>query len=66
MDAEIAKYRREYPNLDALMVETILNMTDEQHKEFQARMASGEREPAPDKLILADAIKVINCDQGDD
>jgi DNA-binding transcriptional regulator YbjK len=66
MDAEIARYRREYPNLDALMVETILNMTEEQHKQFQARVASGEREQAPDKLILEDAIKVINCDKADD
>jgi hypothetical protein len=66
MDAEIAKYRREYPNLDVLMVETILNMTEEQHKQFQARVASGEREKAPDKLILEDAIKVINCDEADD
>lgn len=60
MDAEIAKYKREYPNLDVLMIETILRMSDDEHKRFQAGLESGERAEAPTKLILEDAIKVIN------
>ena len=35
MDAEIAKYKKEYPNLDVMMIETILKMTEEQHRKFQ-------------------------------
>ena len=60
MDAEIAKYKREYHNLDALMIEAILNMSEDDHLKFQASLASGETAEAPKKLILEDAIQVIN------
>ena len=60
MEAEIATYKREYPNLDPLMIETILKMTEEQHRKFQAGLASGEKAEAPKQLILEDAIKIIN------
>ena len=65
MDAEIARYKREYPNLDSLMIETILRMTPEQHQQFQAGLASGEMADAPDKLILEDAIKIINSSEAE-
>ena len=65
MDAEIAKYNREYPNLDALMIETILNMSEDDHLKFQASLTSGETAEAPEKLILEDAIQVINSAAGD-
>ena len=65
MDAEIARYKREYPNLDSLMIETILRMTPEQHQQFQADLASGEMADAPDKLILEDAIKIINSSEAE-
>ena len=66
MEAEIAKYKREYPNLDTLMIETILKMSEEEHKKFQAGLESGEMCPAPEKFIYEDAIKVINSSEADD
>jgi hypothetical protein len=63
MNAEVAKYKKLYPNLDNLMIETILNMTDEQHQKFQQGIESGETADAPKKLILEDAIKIINSSE---
>jgi len=60
MDAEIARYKKEYPNLDALMIETILKMSDEEHVKFQASLEAGEMCEAPKKLIIEDAIEIIN------
>jgi len=60
MDAEVARYMKEYPNLDELMVKTLLSMTDEQHKKFQEGIESGKMCAAPEKLIIEDAIKIIN------
>jgi hypothetical protein len=40
MDAEIAHWKQKYPNLDQLMIETILKMSDEQHQKFQEGLAS--------------------------
>jgi len=66
MDAEVAKYMKEYPNLDELMVKTLLGMTDEQHKKFQEGMTSGKMCAAPDKLIIEDGIKIINSAEAED
>ena len=60
MDAEVARYMKEYPNLDELMVKTLLKMTDEEHKKFQEGLESGKMCEAPDKLIIEDGIQIIN------
>ena len=65
MDAEIAKYKKEYPNLDVMMIETILKMTDEQHRKFQEGLESGEMCKAPTKFVFEDAVKIINCDEAE-
>ena len=54
MDTEIQKWKKMYPNLDTMMIETILQMTDEQHEKFQRGLESGEMCEAPTKLILED------------
>ena len=58
MDAEIAHWKQKYPNLDQLMIETILKMSDEQHQRFQAGLASDEKGPEPEKFIYEDAIQL--------
>ena len=65
MDAEITKYKKEYPNLDVMMIETILKMTDEQHRKFQEGLESGEMCKAPTKFVFEDAVKIINCDEAE-
>ena len=58
MDAEIAHWKQKYPNLDQLMIETILKMSDEQHEKFQKGLASDEKGPQPEKFIYEDAIQL--------
>jgi len=58
MDGEIIKYKKLYPNLDALMIETILMMSEEQHVAFQAKCERKEYGPAPETFILPGAITV--------
>ena len=65
MDTEIQKWKKMYPNLDTMMIETILQMTDEQHEKFQRGLESGEMCEAPSKLILEDAIKIINSSEAE-
>ena len=60
MDTEIQKYKKMYPNLDVLMIETILKMTQDQHQKFQAGLESEEMCPAPEKFVYDDAIEIIN------
>ena len=50
-EKEVAKWLKEYPHLDALMVETILSMSEEEHIAFQQGLASGELAEAPKELI---------------
>jgi len=65
MDAEIAKYKKEYPNLDVMMIETILGMSDEQHRKFQEGLVSGEMCEAPTKFVFEDAVKIINSSEAE-
>ena len=58
MDADIPHWKQKYPNLDQLMIETILNMSDEQHQKFQEGLASDEKGPQPEKFIYEDAIRL--------
>ena len=58
MDADIAHWKQKYPNLDQLMIETILKMSDEQHQKFQEGLASDEKGPQPEKFIFEDAIQL--------
>ena len=65
MDEEVAKYMKEYPNLDELMVKTILGMSEEEHIKFQEGLESGKMCDAPDKLIIEDGIKIINSSEAE-
>ena len=62
MDAEIARYKKEYPNLDPLMIETILKMSEEEHIKFQTGLEKGEMCEAPKQFVYKDAIEVINSE----
>jgi len=57
---DIEYYKKLYPNLDFLMIETILKMSDDEHEKFQEGLESGELQSAPEKFIYEDAIEVIN------
>lgn len=65
MDAEIAKYKKEYPNLDVMMIETILGMTEEQHRKFQEGLESGKMCEPPTKFVFEDAVKIINSSEAE-
>ena len=66
MDEEVARYMKEYPHLDELMVKTILSMTEEQHKKFQAGMESGKMCEPPEKYLIEGGIKIINPAEAED
>jgi hypothetical protein len=53
-EKEVAKWLKQYPYLDALMVETILAMSEEEHIAFQKELESGELAEAPKELISHD------------
>ena len=70
MDAEIARYKKDYPNLDPLMIETILKMSEEEHIKFQTGLEKGEMCEAPKQFVYKDAIEInnsedeiMNCDE---
>ena len=35
MERDVAKWKKEYPNLDDLMIQAILGLTEEQHLKLQ-------------------------------